>query len=438
MIFRVALWGCFMLIIGAVQGRDLVLSLDQILHRIWENNTWLKSLNLEAQRLHYESLTLNNNTLPSLGIGTVASPLITPPKSSKIYPYIQLHFQYKILFNSKLKEQQAYLRALGSANDNNKEIYFNQLRVEVKKICFDWIMALRQVDTLYHYLSYLQLMKKTEEQNLNHGNIGRHYGEIHDENAHINEEQATENSTNAIMLAEVKATELQSLITSLLAYTDNYRYTLNSLMEREPDFMFIIDTAMVRPALISAENFDSSNLIYYRKDLQKTDKMLNALQLKMQIISPNKQPPEIKFTFQPLFSTHNGSAHLFNFLAQANIPIFGKNSLSQKAEKQSLRLQMRALDLAKRQEYKKIQSRLYVMETQIDLSKHKIQTWEQKIFPKLRQIFHSHMSMYELNQVNLTTLLEDWEKLKNVSLQILAERLNIWKLSAEYDGELYR
>lgn len=428
MFLRIGLCLGFFLFIGTLRAGVLVLSVDQILKHIWNNNAWLKSLNIDAQRLRYEALALNDKALPSVGLGTFASPLITGPNRAQIYPYIQLQFQHKILFNTKTKEQKAYLRAMSAANNNNKEIYFNDLRVEVKKLCFDWIIALREIDTLHYYLNYLQLMKKTEEQNLNQENIGKGNSD----------EITIEKSINAIALAEVKITEMQNLITSLLAKSDYYRYTLNSMMEREADFMFVIDTTELNIALISSDNFDSSNLIYYRKDLQKMDKLIDALQLKMYTLSPNNYKPEIQFTFQPLFSVHRGLPHLFNFMAQASIPIFGQHALSLNAQRQNIHLQIRALNLARVQEFKKIQSKLYALETKIDLSKHKIQIWEQKILPKLRQIFRSHLNMYELNQVTLITLLEDWESLKNASLKILDEQLNIWKTSAEYEGEVYK
>lgn len=84
------------------------------------------------------------------------------------------------------------------------------------------------------------------------------------------------------------------------------------------------------------------------------------------------------------------------------------------------------------------QGMLYGMQYDIQYMQEHIAGMEKKIVPALQKTFDAYFLNYQENKLPLTTVIDAWEALNMMQLNVLDEKLKLYEMIVEYEKQLYR
>lgn len=84
------------------------------------------------------------------------------------------------------------------------------------------------------------------------------------------------------------------------------------------------------------------------------------------------------------------------------------------------------------------QSMLFGMQYDIQYMQEHIAGMEEKIIPALQKTFDAYFLNYQENKLALTTVIDAWEALNMMHLNVLDEKLKLYEMIVEYEKQLYR
>ena len=84
------------------------------------------------------------------------------------------------------------------------------------------------------------------------------------------------------------------------------------------------------------------------------------------------------------------------------------------------------------------QGMLYGMQAEIQTMQRRIKNMEDKVIPALQKTFDASYITYQENKLSLTVLLDNWEALNMMLLDVLDEKQKLYQMFVDYEKELYR
>ena len=84
------------------------------------------------------------------------------------------------------------------------------------------------------------------------------------------------------------------------------------------------------------------------------------------------------------------------------------------------------------------QGMLYGMEVQIQTMQQRIRSMEEKIIPALQKAFDAGFITYQENKLGLTVVLDNWEALNMMQLDVQEEKQKLYQMIVNYEKELFR
>lgn len=399
--------------VSAQQGP--VLSLDTILQRIDKNNLLLQSYGLKAERYRYTAQAATAWMAPMVGVGT----FMTPYPGQAIMDdrdkgSVMLQLEQDIPNPVKLNANKRYIESKGKVERETRGVTLNDYKAQAKRIYFGWLIAQQKIGILLKNEKIMETMKKIEEIRYpyNQSKLGRVYKTA----------ARLEENHNMIRMQEGDIARS--------------RAWLNSLMNIQGNRSFSIDTAY-NPVFVPAATIDTASLALARSDIKKMDYSIQSMQLNIEAMKKQSRP-DFKLRFDHMSPLSKMMPKAYSVMGMISIPVAPWSSKMYKSEVKGMEYEVQAMDREKAAMLQETQGMLYGMQFEIQSMQKRIEAMENKIIPSLKKTMDVNFLSYRENKMELIELIDSWEALTMMEIDVLDEKLKLYLMIANYEKELYR
>jgi outer membrane protein TolC len=392
-----------------------VLSLPEIIAKIDSNNILLKTYGLRAEGYKYSADAATAWMPPMVGIGTYMMP----------YPFqktmdgsdkgsVMLRLEQEIPNGKKLQAKKNYIQSQANVENANRSVTLNDLKAQARTQYFNWLIALEKIRVIQQNEKVLEMMKKIEE-------VRYPYNQSQLSTVYRAEAEIQKNKNMLLMP--------QGDIAKAKAY-------LNALMNRPGNTDFRIDTTY-EPHFVAADFYDTASLATQRKDVLRMNESIRSMQLKIEAMKLERKPTfSIQFDHMSPLSSMMPKA--FSVMGMMSIPIAPWSKKMYQSEVKAMKSNIEAMESEKSAMLQETQGMLYGMQSQIQTMQQRIQSMEEKVIPALQKTFDASFITYQENKLTLTVVLDNWEALNMMQLDVLDEKQKLYQMIVDYEKELFR
>ena len=408
-------WVLLLLPFSALAQQKEVLSLPEIIQKIDSNNILLKIYGLRAEGYKYSADAATAWMPPMVGVGTYMMP----------YPFqkmmdgsdkgsVMLRLEQEIPNGKKLHAKKNYIRSQGNIENANRAVTLNDLKVQAKTQYFNWRVALEKINIIQQNEKVLEMMKKIEE-------VRYPYNQSQLSTVYRAEAQIQKNRNMLLMP--------QADIATAKAY-------LNALMNRPGNSDFRIDISY-EPRFVASAFYDTASIAAQRKDVLRMNESIHSMQLNIEAMKLERKPTfSIQYDHMSPLSSMMPQA--FSIMGMVSIPIAPWSRKMYQSEIKSMQSNINAMEQERSAMLQETQGMLYGMQAQIQTMQQRIRSMEEKVIPALQKTFDASFISYQENKLTLTVVLDNWEALNMMQLDVLDEKQKLYQMIIDYEKELFR
>lgn len=391
--------------------QEETLPLDTILKRIENSNPLLKSYQSRAESYQYKADASTAWMAPMAGGGTYMTPY--PGSESFDKGSLMFSLEQDIPNPAKQKAQKRYIESQAGIVNAAGDIALNDLKASAKNLYYSWLIASRKIGVLKENEKILQTIKKIEEVRYPYN----------------------QSNLSGIYLAEAKIAENQNQIRMQHGDIAKSRARLNSLMDRPGNTDFKIDTTLV-PSFNPA-SLDTAFLAEKRKDIFQLEQNIRSMNLNLEAVKVQRKP-DFSIRFDHMSPLSSGMPNAYSIMGMVSIPIAPWSAKAYKSEAKAMQFEIQAMEQERRAMLRQSQGTLTGMQQEIASAEQRIKAMEEKIIPSLKKAMDVNFLNYQENKLGLTAVMDSWETLNMMRLQLLDEELKLYQLIADYEKETYR
>ena len=393
-------------------GKAQVKELRDILDTIQHSYPSLKMYDAEIQSLNAAAKGARNWMSPQVSTGFWMVPYNTKlwkangPGTTGMGQYMISAEQ--IFPNKKANDaNEAYMNAMSSVEEENKQAALNDLYAAAKKNYYEWIIIEKKISILDESGKLLQFMITNAETRYKNGL----------------------EKISAYYKAKASLGNIENMQVSLENEMVQKRIALNTLMNIDKFTNFSVDTNyMIKD--YSTTVFDSGLFFNNRSDIKAIDKNI-ALTYLQQNIERAGLKPEFGVKYDHMFG-FGGLPMQYSLMGMVKIPM-NWSTRSNKANIESLRWKSQSLEQQKASMANEYSGMAYQLQHDIASKKKQVQLFENNIIPALQKNYESTQLGYEQNTEELFELYDAWDALNNTELEYLDQLQQL--LSMQVDLE---
>jgi outer membrane protein TolC len=322
---------------------------------------------------------------------------------------ITLSLEQMIPNPRKLDAKQNYLQSLETIEQSRVEWTKNTFRLYAKQLYYQRIVAERTLRLVQENRELLNMLIKTSEEKYpyNQSDLG------------------------SIFKAKAKMEELKNMETMLLATIAESTIGLNTLMNRDVNTNFNIDTTvLLKPYNIGLPLPAES--VLRRNDILAMQYTIESMRLDRERMWAERKPDfGIRFSHMQMFTM----PPQYSIMGMMTIPIAPWSSKMYKSEVKSMDFQIRAMT----QERDGMQLMAIRMANEklamLKYARQQLVNYETGIIPTYEQNFEANLLAYKQNTGTLFVLLDSWEMLLMKKIEYNSKLLEVLKLEADYEYE---
>ena len=379
-------------------GKAQVKELRDILDTIQHSYPSLKMYDAEIQSLNAAAKGARNWMSPQVSTGFWMVPYNTKlwkangPGTTGIGQYMISAEQ--IFPNKKANDaNEAYMNAMSSVEEENKQATLNDLFAAAKKNYYEWIIIEKKISILDESAKLLQFMITNAETRYKNG-----LGKI-----------------SAYYKAKASLGNIENMRVSLENEIAQKRIALNTLMNTDKFNNFSVDTSYLIKDY-STTVFDTGLFFNTRSDIKAIDKNI-ALTYLQQNIERAGLKPEFGVKYDHMFG-FGGIPMQYSLMGMVKIPM-NWSTRSNRANIESLRWKSQSLEQQKASMANEYSGMAYQLQHDIASKKKQLQLFENNIIPALQKNYESTQLGYEQNTEELFELYDAWDALNNTELEYL-------------------
>lgn len=407
--------GCLFLFSKTHAQQQEVLSLPEIITKIDSNNLLLQTFSLRAEGYQYSAEAATAWMPPMIGAGTY----MTPYPFQKIMKgsnqgMLMLRLEQQIPNSKKLQAKKNFMESQGNIEDARREETMNDLRAAARTQYFNWITALEKIRIIRQNEKVLEMMKKIEEVRFPYN----------------------QSQLSTVYRAEAEIQKNRNLLPEPLGTIAKARAWLNALMNRPGNTDFMIDTTY-QPVFVAASFYDTAGIAMQRKDVLRMNESIRSMQLDIEAVKLERKPAfSIQFDHMSPFSGMMPQA--FSVMGMMTIPIASWSRKGYESEIRSIQSNIRAVERERAALLQQTQGVLFGMEAEIKSMQQRIVSLEGKVIPALQKTFDASFISYQENKMGLTVVLDNWEALNMMQLDVVKEKQKLFQMIVDYEKELFR
>lgn len=399
-----------------VKPKAEVLSLDTILNRIDQNNIQLQSYGLRAEAYQHKGEAVKSWMAPMVGAGTYMTPYpgamtMGPADKGSLMFQIEQDIPDKVKQNAKRDA----IQSLGDVEKASRGVSLNELKATAKQMYTSWLMAQKKISLLQENENIMLAMKKVEELRYTYN----------------------QSMLGNIYKVEALLEENKNVMISQEGEIGRARAVLNALMNMPVDYRFEVDSNYT-PSLLLEVSYDTNSLADQRSDILKMDKSIESMKLEIEAMNLQKRP-DLKIRFDHMSPlAKGGMPNSYSIMGMISIPIAPWSSKMYKKESKAMHYDVLAMEKEKEAMLNEAQGMLTGMHYEIKSMEKQIAGMENKVIPALKKSFDAYFINYQENKLELPFVLDAWEALLMMQMNVLDEKLKIYQIFIDYEKELYR
>ncbi len=309
----------------------------------------------------------------------------------------------------KLDAKQNYLQSLEAIEQNRVEWTKNTFRLYARQLYYQRVVAERTLRLVQENRELLNMLIKTSEAKYpyNQSDLG------------------------SIFKARAKMEELKNMETMLRATIAESNIGLNTLMNRDVNTNFSIDTTVVLKPYETGLPL-AADFALGRSDIRTMQSTIESMRLDRERMWAERKPDfGIRFTHMQMFTMPPQYA----IMGMITVPIVPWASKMYKSEVKSMDFQIRAMSQEK--EGMQLMATRMINEklAMLKYARQQLVNYENGIIPAYEQNFEANLLAYQQNTGNLFVLLDSWEMLLMKKMERISKLLEVLKLEADYEYE---
>lgn len=392
-----------------------VLSLDSVLQRIDRNNVLLQSYDLKAQSYKYSADASTAWMAPMVGVGTFMTPypnqIVMEPRDRGS---LMLQIEQDIPNVAKLKARKKYIESQGNIERATRDITLNDFKAQAKRLYFNWLVAKQRMKVLEENEKIMVTMKKIEEVRYPYN----------------------QSQLGSVYKADAKIEENRNMIRMQEGTINKARAWLNSLMNAKGNEPFEIDSTW-SPVFIAAGTYDTASLSTARKDVLKMNENIRSMQLNIESMKMQRKP-DFRIRFDHMYPLDAAMPNAYNVMGMISIPIVPWSSKMYKSEIKAMQFNIQSMEKERTAMLQETQGMLYGMQYEIESMQARIRGLQEKVIPALQKTLDANFIVYQENKMPLTQVIDAWEALIMMQMNVLDEKLKLYEMIVDYEKELYR
>lgn len=345
---------------------------------------------------------------PEVGAGFFMAPYTTRQwkKMSEMEPGMgsfMISVQQMIPNKKKLDADAAYMESMSAPARETRQTALNELYAAAKDAYFEWVIIEKKKLLLSENEKVLEFMIT---------------------NAEIRYKNGLE-KINAYYKAKAALGQVQNMRVMLHNESEQRRIVLNTLMNRNTDLVFTIDTS-VQTKDYSTYPLDSGMFVKNRSDLRAIDRevMTNQLRIRSEM---QALKPQFGVRFEHLFA-FGAQPQQFTLMGMVRLPMVPWASRMTKANRESYMWRMEALNSQRQMILNEARGMATGMRTELEAKKRQVKLYENNIIPALRNNYRTMLLGYEQNTEELFMLFDAWESLNMAQVEYLDQIQQLLKL----------
>jgi outer membrane protein TolC len=301
--------------------------------------------------------------------------------------------QQMIPSKRKLNADEAYMHSMSSVAKEQRQAALNDLYAQAKQAYHDLIIIQKKKTVLDENEKILEFMIKNAEIRYKHG--------LDKLSAYYKAKAALGNVQNMRLMLDNDARQRQ--------------ITLNTIMNRNPNAVLIIDTFYTIKDYANLL-VDSALLVDSRSDIRAIEKDLNVNLLRQESERLNLRP-QFGIRFEHMFGF--GQPMQFTLMGMVRIPFAPWSARMTRANVESLRWKTEALNSQRQMIINEASGMAAGMKTEFQTKRRQVQLYENNIIPALRNNYKAMLLGYEQNTEELFMLYDAWESLNMMQFEYL-------------------
>lgn len=386
---------CLFLNITVVISQTL--SLEEVVSTIKTNNPQLKMFDADIQSMDAAAKGAKSWMPPQLNTGLFMAPYdVKMWKADEMNPGMGAYMigvSQMIPNTSKLKANSDYMNAMSSVEAENKNYTINELNALAKNNYYQWLVLDKKVAVVQENILLLEYMIKSMEIRY----------------------QYNMDKLSPYYKAKSKYNEWHSMLVMLQNNISQKRIMLNTLMAKDKNTAFTIDTnfAVKDLKLIVA---DSALLSQNRSDVKAIQKTMELNQLKI-ASEKAKLLPEFGVKYDHMFA-FGDRPQQFSLMGMVTIPMSWSTKMN-KATIQSIKIKNESLEWRKQMILNEATGRITGMQTELENLKKQYDIADKSIIPALKRNYETAVSAWQNNTGELFVVLDAWEALNMAQMDKL-------------------
>ncbi len=393
------------------------LTLDSIFNVIWKNNPELKVYDSKINAYDAYATGAKSLDAPQIGAGffmTPYNPQMWKPDAmsgSRGMGNFMLSAQQMFSNPKKLNANSEYMKSMSGVETEMKKSMRNEFFTMAKMSYYEWALLKKKLNILKESEDILNYLIESTELRYKYGM----------------------DKLNAYYKAKGMLGDIQNMSVMAKQEINQKRIELNTLMNRNKNIVFDIDTLIVfknyETALV-----DSSSIIEARSDLKVLKQNENVLRSKQNYEQAKLLPDfGLKYDHMLAFGTQ---PQQFSLMAMVSIPIAPWSKKMYKSSVAGLNYEIEASRLQQQSFVNTVSGNLENLKVKIKSKKLQIELSEKTIIPSMRRNYETALLAYEQNTEELFMVLDAWQNLKLMQLAYIDQLMELVTLQTQYENEL--
>lgn len=386
------------------------MSLDDVFSLIQKNNPKMKVYDAQVRAFDEAAKGAKSWMPPELGTGLYMMPYnlaLTKAMGDQKGMGSYMISAWQVFPNKKEQNANAlYMEAMSSVDRQNSQEALNELYAAAKTDYYDWIVIQKKLNVLDDNEKLLNFMIQSTELRYKN-NLGK---------------------LNAYYKANAELGKIKSQREGLFNDAKQKKISLNTLMNRDKNEEFVVDTNYV---IKNYNSVDSNYLIQARSDIHAVEQNLKINQLRLNL-EKAKQLPQFGVMYEHMFG-FGKSPMIFTLQATVKIPLAPWSSGSYKANVESLKWKAQSFEAQKQMILNQASGEADGLLSSINSKKKQYQLFEQNIIPALKKNYQVMQLAYEQNTGELFELLDAWQTLNMTEFDSLDQLQQLLNLQVELD-----
>lgn len=396
----------FGLLFFATKINAQVYTLDSIFNTIAKNHPELQMYDLQIKAYNTYSTGARAWEAPQVGAGLYMVPyMFDKNMGSLMFTVTQM-----IPNPAKLKANEKYMLGMVGVESESKNFKFNQFVSQAKMVYYEWLVLKKKQAVLNESETLMNYIIQTAENRYTY----------------------QKEKLNSIYKAKAELAQLKSMQLMTNNEIDQKRIALNTLMNRDKNFVFDIDTSYVIKDYEKAV-VDTGKINGFRSDLKVIDQSIKVMQLKQQV-EKYKSKPDFGIRFDHAQGFGN-QPNQFSIMGMITIPIVPWSSKMYKANVNGMDYEIEALLFQRQAAVNEVSGMIIGLQSEIKNKKAQVNIYQDNILPALQKNYKTTLLAYEQNTEELFMVLDAWQALKMAQLEFLNQVQELLLKQVEYEKE---